>query len=179
MTILREAEAILRSRGVDVSVTVMPKESAGRPLEPQQLGMLDQERGQFDFPATIEAMYRLKDRNQGTVSTLVEEKANGAAAIATLKKDVPGVVAINPEGGKESRAAAAAPLFEAGSVWLPHPAQFPWMDGYLDEMGLFPRGSYDDQVDATTQALKRLQDRRVEEIDPKAFDMGFRSNPWI
>jgi predicted phage terminase large subunit-like protein len=141
--------------------------------------LLDQERGQFDFPATIEAMYRLKDRNQGTVSTLVEEKANGAAAIATLKKDVPGVVAINPEGGKESRAAAAAPLFEAGSVWLPHPAQFPWMDGYLDEMGLFPRGTYDDQVDATTQALKRLQDRRVEEIDPKAFDMGFRSNPWI
>jgi len=45
MTILREAEAILRSRGVEVSVTVMPKESAGRPLEPQQLGMLDQERG--------------------------------------------------------------------------------------------------------------------------------------
>jgi hypothetical protein len=45
MTILREAEKILRERGVDVSVTIMPKESAGRPLEPQQLGQLAQERG--------------------------------------------------------------------------------------------------------------------------------------
>lgn len=143
------------------------------------LYLLDQERGQYDFPATIEAMYRLRDRNPGIVATIVEEKANGAAAIATLKNDVPGIVPIDPEGGKESRASAAAPLFEAGSVWLPHPDQFPWVTPYMDEMGLFPRGSHDDQVDATTQALKRLQDRRVEEIDPSAFDTGFRTSPWV
>lgn len=143
------------------------------------LYLLDQERGQFDFPATIDAMYRLRDRNPGIVSTIVEEKANGAAAIATLKNEVSGLVAVDPEGGKESRASAAAPLFEAGSVWLPHPDQFPWVAGYLDEMGLFPRGAHDDQVDATTQALKRMQDRHTEEIDPAAFDFGFRSNPWI
>jgi predicted phage terminase large subunit-like protein len=140
--------------------------------------LLDQERGQYDFPATIEAMYRLRERNFNINTIVVEEKANGAAAIATLKNDVPGIVAVDPEGGKESRASAAAPLFEAGNVWLPHPDQFPWVTGYMDEMGLFPRGSHDDQVDATTQALSRMKQRVIEEIDPAVFDFGFRVNPW-
>lgn len=140
--------------------------------------LLDQERGRFDFPATIEAMYRLVDRNPGVGTIVVEEKANGAAAIATLKNDVPGIVAVDPEGGKESRASGAAPLFEAGNVWLPHPEQFPWVVGYMDEMGLFPRGSHDDQVDATTQALGRMRQRVVEVIDPAVLDFGFRVSPW-
>lgn len=139
---------------------------------------LDQIRGQFDFPATIAAMRQLADRNPGTAATVVEEKANGAAAIAQLKNEIPGMIPILPEGGKLSRAAAAAPLFEAGNVWLPHPEQFPWVQGYLDELALFPRGKYDDQVDATTQALRRLQERHVEALDPNAFEFGFRVCPW-
>jgi len=46
MTILREAQAILRARGVEVRDEIrMPKESAGRPLEPHQVDVLAQERG--------------------------------------------------------------------------------------------------------------------------------------
>lgn len=142
------------------------------------LYLLDQERGQFDFPQTIEAMYRLRDRNPRVVTTIVEEKANGAAAIATLKNDVPGIVPVLPEGGKESRAAAAAPLFEAGNVWLPHPDQFPWVKGYLSELSLFPHGSHDDQVDATTQAVRRMQERKVVNLDLNVFSFGVRSSPW-
>lgn len=142
------------------------------------LYLLDQERGQYDFPSTIDAMYRLRDRNPGVVTTIVEEKANGAAAIATLKNDVPGLVAVLPEGGKESRAAAAAPLFEAGNIWLPHPDQFPWVRGFLDEMGLFPRGQHDDQVDAMTQAIRRMQERKTADLDLTVFSFGIRANPW-
>lgn len=132
--------------------------------------LLAQERGNWDFVQTLEAMWRLYERCEnrfgvGPSVTLVEEKANGAGAIASLKAEMPALVAVNPEGGKESRASGVAPLFEAGNVWLPHPEQFPWVDEYLKELTLFPRGVNDDQVDATTQALIRMRSRIVEDID--------------
>jgi hypothetical protein len=46
MTIMREAHKILRERGFKVRDEIaIPKESAGRPLEPDQVGMLAQEKG--------------------------------------------------------------------------------------------------------------------------------------
>jgi hypothetical protein len=46
MTIMREAQKILKERGFKVrDEIVVPKESAGRPLEPEQVGMLAQEKG--------------------------------------------------------------------------------------------------------------------------------------
>jgi hypothetical protein len=46
MAILREAQAILRKRGVKVRDEIpIPKPSAGQPLEPAEVGMLAQERG--------------------------------------------------------------------------------------------------------------------------------------
>lgn len=147
--------------------------------ERANLYLIDQERGQFDFPATLEAMRRLAARTRLPImQTLVEEKANGAAALSTLKGEIPALIAIDPEGGKQSRAAAAAPFFEGGNVWLPHPEQFPWVKGFLDELCLFPRGKHDDQVDAATQAIKRMQEKRVDLIDGSLLDTGLRANPW-
>lgn len=46
MTIMREAQKVLLERGFKVRKDIIvPKESAGRPLEPDQVGMLAQERG--------------------------------------------------------------------------------------------------------------------------------------
>lgn len=45
MAILRAAEAELKARGVEVKVIPIGKESAGRPMEPQQVGKLEQEKG--------------------------------------------------------------------------------------------------------------------------------------
>lgn len=126
--------------------------------------LLDQERGQYDFPATKAAIRRLHSRHPTTI-TLVEEKANGAAVISDLKGEVAGLIAVLPQGGKESRAASASGTFEGGNVWLPHPDQYPWVLGYIEELCQFPKGAHDDQVDATTQALTRLRERRVELVD--------------
>jgi hypothetical protein len=49
----------------------------------------------------------------------VEDTANGPAILGVLKKEIPGMLAIKPEGGKQARAAAVAPLIEAGNVYLP------------------------------------------------------------
>jgi predicted phage terminase large subunit-like protein len=133
--------------------------------------LVDQERGQYDFPATIAALRRLRDRSP-CYTTLVEEKANGAAVIASMASEVPGLIAVLPQGGKEARAAAIAPLFEAGNVWLPHPQQFPWVKTLVEELVNFPRAHNDDQVDALTQALTRMVQRQADVVD-----MGGYVNP--
>jgi predicted phage terminase large subunit-like protein len=135
--------------------------------------LIDQIRGNFDFVETVAAVRRLHSRKTPT-ATLVEEKANGAAVIASLKSELSAIIAVNPEGGKESRAAGVAPMFEAGNIWLPHPKMpgCEWVQGYIDELTMFPRGNHDDQVDATTQALIRLKERHVDDIDLAPTIMG-------
>src|SRR5262249_12643569 len=70
-----------------------------------------------------------------------------------LQYEIPGLIPVNPEGGKLARAAAVSPLIEAGNVYLPHPQMFPWVDGFIEECAAFPNGAHDDQVDAMTQLL--------------------------
>lgn len=142
--------------------------------------LLKQKRGNFDFVETLQAML---DLNRTCMyppqCTLVEEKANGAAAITSLKSSIPALIAVQPEGGKESRGSAVAPMFEAGNIWLPHPKQFPWVRDYLIELLVFPRGNNDDQVDATTQALIRFRSRHVEEVDMgPSIQATQRVSPW-
>jgi predicted phage terminase large subunit-like protein len=129
------------------------------------LYLLDQERGQYDFVQTAAAVKAFNAKHRPTY-TLVEEKANGAAIITSLKSVIPALIPVLPLGGKESRASGVAPMFEGGNVWLPHPKMkgFEWVQAYLDELLMFPRGM-DDQVDATTQALIRLKQKHVDEID--------------
>ena len=49
------------------------------------------------------------------------------------------------------RMAAQTPVIEAGRVFIPHDAA--WLDGYLHELAMFPKGRFDDQADSTSQAL--------------------------
>lgn len=95
--------------------------------------------------------------------TLVEEAANGAAIIETLRAEVSGVIAIKPEGGKEARAAACQPTIEAGNVYLPEGA--PYLEDYLTEFTKFPKGSNDDMVDSTTQYLNDAQNSDVRRLE--------------
>jgi len=84
---------------------------------------------------------------------LIEDKANGSAVIQMLANDIPGIIPVNPGGGKVARAQAIAPLVEAGNIYLPHPEFAPWVNDFIEECVQFPNGVNDDQVDAMTQAL--------------------------
>ncbi len=72
-----------------------------------------------------------------------------------LSQDIPGIIPVNPYGGKIARAQAVSPLVEAGNVYLPHPDYMPWVNDFIEECVQFPNGAHDDQVDAMTQALIR------------------------
>jgi predicted phage terminase large subunit-like protein len=125
--------------------------------------LLDQFHGHYDFPKTMAKVLELlnKWRQKGAALTIVEDKANGTGVVQMLTKLVPGIIAVDPKGGKFSRASACAGFFEAGNVFLPDPALpgYEWVDQlYIPELMSFPRGKNDDQVDATTQALLYLQE---------------------
>jgi predicted phage terminase large subunit-like protein len=118
--------------------------------------LLDQLHGHFDFGATQNKVKELALRFRSATVKLVEDKANGTGVIATLTKEVPGLVAVDPQGGKFSRASACSGLFEAGNVYLPDPAMpgYEWVAAkFIPEVLSFPRAKHDDQVDAMTQAL--------------------------
>jgi predicted phage terminase large subunit-like protein len=83
-------------------------------------------------------------------AVLVEDKANGPAIIEELGREIPGVIAITPEGGKIARAWAASPTVEAGGVYLPRED---WAQEVVEEAANFPNAAHDDDVDAMTQAL--------------------------
>jgi predicted phage terminase large subunit-like protein len=121
--------------------------------------LLDQVRDRMDFPATVQAVRSLSAKWPQARNKLVEDKANGPAVIATLKNEIPGLIAVNPEGGKVVRAQAASPDIEAGNVYLPDPSVAPWVHDFIEECAAFPNGANDDQVDAMTQALIRFANK--------------------
>lgn len=118
---------------------------------------------QLSFVATCKAVVEFKTKVdvRGRAypkahATLIEDKANGPAVMNALKKIMPAMIAINPEGGKVARANACTPLYEAGNVWHPDKSIAPWIDDHEASLLKFPKGKKDDDVDAETQALNYL-----------------------
>lgn len=113
--------------------------------------LLDQVRAKMDFVASVEAMRTLTARWPQAIEKLIEDKANGPAIISQLRNEVAGILPVEPQGGKEARANAAAPLARAGNLWLPHPTFYPWVNDLIAEAEAFPFGEYADQVDTLSQ----------------------------
>lgn len=124
--------------------------------------LISQNYGHFSFPQTLRSILELRAQkvNGNAASTvLIEDKANGSGVVQMLSEAIPGLVAVDPRGGKHSRASATSGFFEAGNVYLPDVAIAPWVDASLvPEILSFPRGRHDDQVDAMTQALLYLME---------------------
>jgi predicted phage terminase large subunit-like protein len=125
--------------------------------------LLGQVRARMSFTKTVGEVVKLKNEWPKVREILIEDKANGPAVIDTLKGSVSGIIPIEPDGSKLARAHAVTSYWEAGNVWLPQPD---WSDHLfrgdgkvkelVGELTAFPAGANDDQVDATTQALRRL-----------------------
>ena len=135
--------------------------------------LLHQVRERLEFTETVHAVRRVTDwvrerfPRHGNHRKLVEKKANGPAVISALRTEVPGVVGVDPKGDKVARARAAAPLLEAGNLYLPGAPSADgqgydrlrtprWVQGFVEECAGFPNAAHDDQVDAFSQAMTRL-----------------------
>jgi len=118
--------------------------------------LLDQTRFKGGFNEQLSAIRRRAAKWPNARPILVEDKANGRAALDVLKLEISGLLPYSPHGSKEIRAQAVSPQLEAGDIVLPHPEIAPWVGDYVEECATFPNGAYDDQVDATSQALLRF-----------------------
>lgn len=144
------------------------------------------------FTETVERIKRLCSEYPGIDQLIIEDKANGSAIIDTLKytDGIPPIVAVNPLGGKYSRAQAVSPFIAGGSVYIP--VDFTESErreieddnhietGYgrfLYQMSHFPFAKNDDMVDSMSQALSRLI-KIVTGEDPAPEKRWTRFTKW-
>jgi len=116
----------------------------------------------MDFPSTLMTFRAFTQKHPNSRGKLIEDKANGPAVIATLRREISGIIPVNPQGGKEARAAAVSPYAEAGNIYLPDPKVNPWVWDFIEELAGFPAGANDDMVDCTSQAIHYLADYQTE-----------------
>lgn len=124
---------------------------------PPNVYLLDEIHEHLDFLGTVAGLKTLYARWPMACAILIEDKANGPAVINMVSKELPGVIAVTPDGSKEARAYATQPWFAAGNVWLPDPSIAPWVWDWIMEHKRFPRGKDNDRVDSQTQALRYFQ----------------------
>ncbi len=127
--------------------------------------LLDQIRNRMSLPETMKAIRHMSEKWPDARAKYIEDKANGPAVIQMLENEISGLIPVNPEGGKETRANAVAPLVEAGNVYLPHPSIAPWINDFIEELTSFPLGKHDDQADGMSQALIKLQGKKTNPLD--------------
>jgi predicted phage terminase large subunit-like protein len=118
------------------------------------LYLIDQVRGRMDFVKTCEEVINFSARHPEVWTKLVEEKANGAAVMNALKSKISGLIPVIPAESKLARAYAVTPPFRSGNVYIP--LMSTWAKDYEHELTIFPAGTYDDQVDATSQGITHL-----------------------
>lgn len=110
---------------------------------------------QLGITETIRALLEVTELFPEATLKLIENKANGPALEDLLKLKVSGLVLWEPEGDKVARMNAVAPQFEAGNVFIPADPSY---DEYIDELCTFPNAANDDESDATSMALLRLEE---------------------
>ena len=119
--------------------------------------LLDQYREKMDYVETEKATLNMRLKWRQCTKIWIEDKANGSALISRLRRKITGVIPVEPEGSKIARAQAVAPQVESGNTYLPDPSICDWVNDFIDECAKFPNAKHDDQVDACSQALARLE----------------------
>ena len=120
--------------------------------------LLDMFRRKADFVQTKAAIKSMAEKYPNCKAILIEEKANGAAILAELKKEVSHMIPIQATVSKDERLHAVSPVFEAGNFHLP--LNHPMNKDIIEELTSFPNGGSDDIVDAISQAILRFQEMK-------------------
>jgi predicted phage terminase large subunit-like protein len=120
--------------------------------------LIDLVRGRWSFTETIRQIRQLSSKYPEASTKLIEQAANGAAAIDTLRHEISGIVPIKSSKSKLVRLKSVEGILEAGNLHLPEIAN--WLNDFEFELTSFTGTSSDkndDQVDALVQALIKFQ----------------------
>lgn len=116
--------------------------------------LIDAVKKHLNFPDTIMEIRRLRGMYPECKTTLIEDRANGSAIITMLRREMTGIISVQPIGSKMARVQAVLGAIESGNVWLPEDRRF--TADFIEECASFPNSAHDDQVDCMSQALNRL-----------------------
>ncbi len=101
-------------------------------------------RKKLNYPELKRSCCRAAAGVRGADRALIEDKASGTPLIQELHAaGVAGARAVPVVGDKVMRLHAQTAAIENGFVFLPREAH--WLEDYLEELTLFPRGRHDDQ----------------------------------
>lgn len=118
--------------------------------------VLDLYRERVEFTGALRAVRRITERWPSVGAKLIEAKANGPAVMDVLHNEISGIIPVEVDGTKESRASGATHRVEAGNWFLPHPHLVSWGDDFIRELAIFPGPGHNDQVDAFSQVDRYL-----------------------
>ncbi len=137
----------------------------------------------LSFVDSISALQAMTKKWPRATAKLIEDKANGPAVINAMNSKISGLIPWPPKGhpmgSKIARAYASQPEAEAGNIWLPDPAQHPWVEEFVEYCVAFPGGEYDDDIDAMTQALERFRGTQaVQGLTEEVLAIGSGRSYW-
>lgn len=112
--------------------------------------LIDRVHGRFTFTQQISEILKMSARWPQTSRIYVENAANGAAAIDSLRSRAALITPVTPKGSKESRALAVQPIIDEGNYAV---LDTVYNESMFEEYRDFPSGKHDDDVDAMTQAI--------------------------
>jgi hypothetical protein len=117
--------------------------------------LVDRVTGHWNFSRSKAEFLAAQKRPQWSRARvkLLERKANGQAVIDECSRTVHGILGVDPKDSKEERLRVHSDKFEARAVVFP---PNPLGDEIREQLIKFPRFTWDDDVDCTTQALDRL-----------------------
>ena len=111
-------------------------------------------RTRLEYPELKRKVREMAEQFRAGV-VLIEDSSAGIQLNQELRREgFARIMPIKPKGEKAMRMVAQTPAIEAGRVYLPYDA--PWLNDYLHELAMFPKGKTDDQVDSTAQALAQI-----------------------
>lgn len=122
--------------------------------------LLDIYRSKLEFPDLEKAVYTQRQKWEAGL-VIVEDVGAGKSIWQNIRRAGRNTWMISkaPEGSKQDRASQQTPKFERGEIHVPQEA--PWLDAFLAELGSFPHGKHDDQVDSVVQFLAAVDTGRL------------------
>ena len=111
-------------------------------------------RDRLEYPDLRRMVREMADQS-GAGVVLIEDAGAGIQLVQELRQErFVRIEGIKPKMDKITRMVIQTPMIGAGKVYIPHEAI--WLGAYLNEMAMFPKGKFDDQVDSTSQALRYI-----------------------
>jgi predicted phage terminase large subunit-like protein len=130
--------------------------------------IVDHKGGRMDIVETMNGIVEWDKKHPDAIAKLIEDKANGPAAMRILRDKISGLVPINPgTKSKAERVNMVLPLWIARNVYIPDRIETSpgiyepclWANSIIEQCAAFKpdkKVQRDDEVDAASQALRWL-----------------------